>query len=233
MIELRHVWVERQGRPILADVDFEVERGEYVYLLGPTGGGKSTVIRLLLFEERPTQGVVFLGDYDSESIQERDIPFLRRRVGAVLQDYRLLRDRTVLENVAFALEVTGARRSAVKHRSLSLLTTVDLIHKRGAYPDALSSGEQQRVAIARALAHDPFVLLADEPTANLDPETTTEVMAILADVNARGTAVIMATHDEALVRRHPRRTLPIVGGRLQPPGVSGRGAPDGPRFRVS
>lgn len=214
MIELRHVWVERQGRPILRDVDFSIDRGEFGYLLGPTGAGKSTVLQLILFEERPTRGAVFVGSYDSETIQERDLPFLRRQVGMVFQNFRLLRDRTVYENVAFALEVTGARRSVVKQRTLSLLADVELLHKRAAYPDMLSGGEQQRVAIARALANEPFVLLADEPTANLDLDTTELVMQILAGANARGTAVIMATHDEDLAVRHRRRTLRLVEGRL-------------------
>ena len=214
VIELHHVWFEQQRRTILADVDLEVDRGEFIYLVGPTGAGKTTVLRLILFEERPTRGVVFVGDYDSETVQERDIPFLRRRVGVVFQDFRLLRDRTVFENVAFALEVIGVRRSVAKRRTLSLLSAVDLIHKRDAYPDALSGGEQQRVAIARALVNDPFVLLADEATANLDPESADAVMGIFAEANARGTAVVMATHDTALVERHPRRTLTLVGGRL-------------------
>ncbi len=215
MIELRHVWVERGGRPVLMDMDFEVGRGEFVYLLGPTGAGKTTILRLMMFEARPSRGVVFVGDYDSESIQERDVPFLRRRVGVVFQDFKLLRDRTVFENVAFALEVTGARRSVVKRRTLALLSTVNLVHKRGEYPDTLSAGEQQRVVIARALLNDPFVLLADEPTANLDPETTDLTMEIFAEVNAQGTAVVMATHDVALVERYRHRVLSLVGGRLK------------------
>lgn len=215
MIEFRHVSLERQGRPILVDLDFQVDRGEFVYLEGPTGAGKTSVLRLMLFEERPTQGRVFVGDTDSDSVREEDLPLLRRRVGMVFQDYRLLRDRTVFENVAFALEVTGAKRSAAKRRSLSLLSTVNLIHKAGEYPDALSSGEQQRVAIARALVNDPYVLLADEPTANMDPETTEQVMAIFSEVNSRGAALVMATHDGELVRRHPRKTLRLEEGRLR------------------
>ena len=217
MIELQHVWVERQGRTILEDVDFEVARGAFVYLVGPTGSGKSTILRLLIFEEQPTRGVVFVGEYDSASLTESAIPYLRRRVGMVFQDFKLLRDRTVLENVALAMEVTGTHRQVVKRRTLSLLAEVDLIHKRGAYPSALSGGERQRVAIARALANEPFVLLADEPTANLDPEAADCVMGMLADVNARGTAVIMATHDTALVARHPRRVLRLMDGRLVTP----------------
>ena len=215
MIEFRHVSFDRQGRSILVDLDFQVDRGEFVYLQGPTGSGKTSVLRLMLFEERPTQGRVFVGDYDSDSIREADVPFLRRRVGMVFQDYRLLRDRTVFENVAFALEVTGARRTGLKRRSLSLLSTVNLIHKAREYPDSLSSGEQQRVAIARALANDPYVLLADDPTANMDPETTEQVMAIFTEVNSRGAAVVMATHDTELVAQHPRRKLSLADGRLE------------------
>jgi cell division transport system ATP-binding protein len=215
LIELQHVGVERQGRPILVNVDFEVDRGEFAFLVGPTGSGKSTILRLMIFDVRPTRGVVFVGEYDSQSIREPDIPYLRRRVGVVFQDFKLLRDRTVYENVALALEVTGAKRSGVKRKTLSILSAVDLVHKRDVYPDTLSGGERQRVAIARALVNDPFVLLADEPTANLDPETTEQVMKIFAEVNARGTAVIMATHDLQMVERYGRRTLRLVDGRIR------------------
>ena len=196
------------------DVDFEIDRGEFAFLVGPTGSGKSTILRLVIFDVRPTHGVVFVGEYDSQGIREADIPHLRRRVGVVFQDFKLLRDRTVYENVALALEVTGAKRSGVKRKTLSILSAVDLVHKRTEYPDTLSGGERQRVAIARALVNDPFVLLADEPTANLDPETTEQVMKIFSEVNARGTAVIMATHDLRLVERYGRRVLRLVDGRV-------------------
>ena len=219
MIEFRHVWVERQGRQILADVNFEVDRGEFVYLLGPTGAGKSTVLNLILYEEPPIRGNVFVGDYDSATIEERDIPFLRRRVGVIFQDYKLLRDRTVFENVSIGLEVIGQRPSAIKRRTLELLSELDLIHRRTSYPESLSGGEQQRVAIARALVNEPAILLADEPTANHDPESTERTMEILADVNGRGTAIVMATHDSALVGRFSRRTLYLHGGRLESSGV--------------
>ena len=214
MVELRHVRVQQQGRTILLDVNFEVARGEFVYLLGPMGAGKSTLLRLILFEERPDEGAVFVGDYDSGSIREKDIPFLRRRVGVLFQDFRLLADRTVFENVAFALEVTGVSRKKLKRRTLTLLSAMDLVHKRDAYPVNLSGGEQQCVALARALANDPFVLLVDEPTANLDRDTTDLVMKTLGDANARGTAILMATHDVSLVERFRRRTLEIDGGRV-------------------
>jgi cell division transport system ATP-binding protein len=232
LIELQHVTFERQGRPILVDVDFEIDRGEFAFLVGPTGSGKSTILRLVIFDVRPTRGVVFVGEYDSQSIRDSDIPHLRRRVGVVFQDFKLLRDRTVYENVALALEVTGAKRSGVKRKTLSILAAVDLVHKRDGYPDTLSGGERQRVAIARALVNDPFVLLADEPTANLDPETTDQVMKIFSEVNARGTAVIMATHDLRLVERYARRTLRLVDGRIQEMGWAKRvGTPPGSAAR--
>ncbi len=214
MIEFQHVWYEREGRVILSDLDFEVARGEFVYVLGQTGSGKSTLLRMMLFDQRPTQGVVFVGEYDSESIQERQIPYVRRRIGFVFQDYKLLRDRSVFENVAFALAVTGTKGSEVKRRTLALLSQVDLLHKRDEKPSSLSGGEQQRVAIARALINEPYVLLADEPTANLDRESTERVMEILSDVNAKGTSIMMATHDIGLVERHPLRTMTLEDGAL-------------------
>ncbi len=214
MVEFQHVWVERDGRVLLEDVDFEVDRGEFVYILGATGAGKTTLLRLLMFEERPTRGVVFVGEYDSSTIQDRSIPNVRRRVGMVFQEFRLLRDRTVYENVAFALEVTGFPRREVKQRTLSLLTYVDLLHVRDAHPSSLSGGEQQRVAIARALINEPFILLADEPTANLDRESADRVLSIFSEMNVRGTSVLMATHDLSVVERHPRRAIRLDGGRV-------------------
>ena len=176
MVEFQHVWVERDGRTLLEDVDFEVGRGEFVYVLGATGAGKSTLLRLLMFEERPTRGVVFVGEYDSTTLSDRDIYEVRRRTGVVFQDHRLLKDRTVFENVAFALAVTGSSRKDAKGRALSLLSYVGLLHKRDAYPMTLSGGEQQRVAIARALVNEPFLLLADEPTAHLDHASAEQVL---------------------------------------------------------
>ena len=168
-----------------------------------------------MFSNCVVGAIFFLGEYDSQRVREADIPRLRRRVGVVFQDFKLLRGRTVYENVALALEVTGSPWKSVKRKTLAMLSEVDLLHRRDVYPDVLSGGERQRVAIARALVNEPFVLLADEPTANLDPETTDQVMAIFAETNARGTAVMMATHDVALVSRYPRRTLRLVDGRVE------------------
>ena len=214
MIEFQHVWFERDGRVILSDLDFEVARGEFVYVIGQTGSGKSSLLRLILFDQKPTQGVVFVGEFDSATIQDRQVPYVRRRIGFVFQDYKLLSDRTVFENVAFALAVTGSKGSEVKRRTLALLSQVDLMHRRDERPASLSGGEQQRVAIARALINEPHVLLADEPTANMDRESTERVMEILNDVNARGTSILMATHDVGLVDRHPLRTLTLDQGAL-------------------
>lgn len=214
MIEFQHVWVERDGRALLEDIDFEVDRGEFVYVLGSTGSGKTTLLRLLMLEERPTRGVVFVGQYDSSSVLDRDIPQVRRRVGMVFQDFRLLRDRSVFENVAFALEVTGFPRKEVKQRTLSLLANVDLLHLRAVLPSSLSGGEQQRVAIARAMINEPFILVADEPTANLDRESADQVLSLFNEMNVRGTAVLMATHDLSILERHPRRAIRLEGGRL-------------------
>lgn len=214
MIEFQHVWFEREGRVILSNLDFEVARGEFVYVLGQTGSGKSTLLRLAMFDPKPTRGVVFVGEYDSATIQDRQVPYVRRRIGFVFQDYKLLRDRSVFENVAFALSVTGTKGAEVKRRTLALLSQVDLLHKRDERPTSLSGGEQQRVAIARALVNEPHVLLADEPTANMDRESTDRVMEILGDVNARGTSILMATHDIGLVERHPLRTLTLDHGSL-------------------
>jgi cell division transport system ATP-binding protein len=216
VIEFQHVSFEREGRVILSDLDFEVARGEFAYVIGQTGSGKSTLLRLLLFDPKPTQGVVFVGEFDSATIQERQIPYVRRRIGFVFQDYKLLSDRTVFENVAFALAVTGTKGSEVKRRTLALLSQVDLMHRRDERPTSLSGGEQQRVAIARALINEPYVLLADEPTANMDRESTEGVMEILNAVNARGTSILMATHDLGLVGRHPLRTLTLDHGALVP-----------------
>jgi cell division transport system ATP-binding protein len=208
------VWFERDGRVILSDLDFEVARGEFAYVLGDTGSGKSTLLWLALFDQQPTQGVVFVGEYNSATIREREIPYVRRRIGFIFQDYKLLKDRSVFENVAFALSVTGTKGSEVKRRTLALLSQVDLLHKRDEHPASLSGGEQKRVAIARALINEPYVLLADEPTANLDLESTERVMEILNGVNAQGTSILMATHDIDLVDRHPLRTLTLDHGAM-------------------
>jgi cell division transport system ATP-binding protein len=199
----------------LDDVSFEVRKAEFCFLTGHSGAGKSTILRLIHMADRPTRGEVRVSGYSSHKIRPREIAILRRKVGFIFQDFRLLPDRTAAQNVAFALEVTGARRSLIRQRVAKLLAQVGLASKAEAYPSELSGGEQQRVAIARALAHEPMLLLADEPTGNLDERATRGIMELFRSINAAGTAIIMATHDLDLVRSMPNcRVLELDHGRL-------------------
>ena len=198
----------------ISDVSFHVAKGEFVFLTGPSGSGKSTILRLAYFDEPPTEGEVRVSGVSSIGVTRKDVSMLRRRLGIVFQDFRLLEDRTAEANVAFALEVTGTPRSTIGPRVSQLLTRVGLASKATSYPKELSGGEQQRVAIARALAHDPFILMADEPTGNLDERATRGIFQLLREINASGTAVLMATHDLELVRRAEFRTLEMNRGQL-------------------
>jgi len=201
-----------KGSLALKDISFHIAKGELAFLTGHSGAGKSTVLKLIYAEELPTSGQVQVSGFHTEAMSWREVPRLRRRVGIVFQDFRLLEDRTAEENVAFALEVTGARPSVIGPKVMRVLTQVGLAAKARAYPRELSGGEQQRVAIARALVNDPFVLLADEPTGNLDERATRGVFQLLRDINANGTAVLMATHDLDLVRGTSYRTIEIQEG---------------------
>lgn len=206
----------------LRDVSFAVDKGEFVFLTGPSGSGKSTLLKLLSFAERPSQGEVKVSGFSSATLRDREIPQLRRRLGIVFQDFRLLTDRTVEANVAFALEVTGAPAATIGAKVGRLLTQVGLASKATAMPHELSGGEQQRVAIARALANDPFLLLADEPTGNLDERATRGIVQLLREINALGTAVIMATHDLSLIMRSGYRYLELERGTLLYDGTDAR-----------
>ncbi len=198
----------------LRDVSFELNKGEFIFLAGHSGAGKSTLLKLISMTERPTQGEVRVSGYSSNTIKAREIPKLRRRLGIVFQDFRLLPDRTAEANIAFALEVTGAPRKSIGPKVSRLLMQVGLASKATAFPHELSGGEQQRVAIARALVNDPFVLLADEPTGNLDDKATHAIYLLLREINASGTAVVMATHDVALIERTGLRFLELDRGAL-------------------
>jgi cell division transport system ATP-binding protein len=215
MIRFTHVFKEfaRTGLA-LQDVSFHVGKGEFVFLTGPSGAGKSTVLKLIFLEERPTKGEVKVSGVSSVTIRGRDVPKLRRKMGVVFQDFRLLEDRTVEANIAFALEVTGTTPAAIGPKVSRLLSQVGLASKATALPRELSGGEQQRVAIARALANDPVVLIADEPTGNLDERATRGIFQLLRDINASGTAVIMATHDLELIRRAECRTIEMNHGTI-------------------
>jgi len=215
VIRFQHVFKSfPNGALALKDVSFHVSKGEFVFLTGHSGAGKSTVMRLMLAEQRPTQGDVRVSGFTVSTIGSREIARLRRKLGVVFQDFRLLDDRTAAENVAFALEVTGARRDTIPARVMRVLTQVGLAAKARAYPRELSGGEQQRVAIARALVNDPPILLADEPTGNLDERATRGVFQLLREINTGGTVVVMATHDLDLVRQAPYRTIELRDGAL-------------------
>jgi cell division transport system ATP-binding protein len=198
----------------VSNVSFHVRKGEFAFLTGPSGAGKSTVLRMIYAEEKPSYGEVRVAGMLTNSLKRSDVPRLRRKLGIVFQDFRLLEERTAAENVAFALEVTGAPSASIPGKVNRLLTQVGLVSKAGSYPNELSGGEQQRVAFARALANDPMVIIADEPTGNLDERATRGVFQLLRDINASGTAVIMASHDLDLIRSTEFRTLEMNRGQL-------------------
>lgn len=216
VIKLIHVTKKyARAEPALQDISFHLPKAQFAFLTGHSGSGKSTTMRLIHMVERPTEGEVRVSGFSSERTSSRDLWKLRRRVGYVFQDFRLLPGRTALENVAFALEVTGSPRKQVRPRVQRLLTQVGLASKAGSAIHELSGGEQQRVAIARALASEPLLLLADEPTGNLDDRATRGIMELFWEINAMGMAVLMGTHDLELVRQYPSaRVLELDQGRL-------------------
>lgn len=212
LVRLSNVALQYPGGDGLKSVNLTVRKGEFVFLVGPTGAGKSTVLRMIYMAEKPGDGTVVVGRFNSKTITSGQIPLLRRQLGIVFQNFRLLEDRNVYDNVAFALIVTGCKQREIKRNVLRVLANVGLSHKRYSMPHELSGGEQQRVGIARALVNNPFVLLADEPTGNLDPVATAGIMELLDKINARGTAILMATHHYNLVEGVGKRVVRIEGG---------------------
>jgi len=198
----------------LSNIDLEIHKGEFVFLVGSSGAGKSTLIKLLLKEEEPTDGKIMLKDMDITKVRNRRVPYIRRNIGVVFQDFRLLPNKTVYENVAFAMEIIGAHPKEIRRSVPMVLSMVDLSRKASSFPDQLSGGERQRVSIARAIVNSPPVLIADEPTGNLDPETAWEIMKVLSEINGRGTTILMATHAKDIVNKMKKRVIEIHDGKL-------------------
>ena len=235
MIEFYRVAKEYQGRRVLKDVTFQVKKGEFVFLTGPSGAGKTTLLRLVFRAERPNDGQIIVNGMNVSAMPVSRVPALRRSIGIVFQDYKLLPTRTVLENVTYVQKFLGVPPAERRRRAYQVLRLVELHHRLGALPEELSGGEQQRVALARALVHDPSLLVADEPTGNLDHRLAGEVMKLIAEINIRGTTVVVATHDQDLVRTSGRRCLTLDRGRvveglveaaLPPQAVTKRGETD-------
>jgi cell division transport system ATP-binding protein len=228
MIRMENVTkVYKGGSAALESISLDIQKGEFVFLVGPSGSGKSTMLRLLTKEEEPTSGRIWVAGKEINSLSSWKVPYLRRNIGSVFQDFKLLPRKTVRENVAFALEVIGRPRAIVRTQVPQILELVGLRNKMDSYPDQLSGGEQQRVSIARAFVNRPLILLADEPTGNLDPKTSTGIMRLLDRINRTGTTVVMATHDQSIVDSMRRRVVELEGGRLvrdQARGVYGYGA---------
>ena len=209
----------QQGNNALNGVTMQIEDGEFVFLIGPSGSGKSTIIKLISGELKPTSGTVHVNGYSLERIRKREIPYLRRTVGVVFQDFRLIDKMTVYENVAFAMRVVGAREKEIKERVPYVLELVGLENKMDRHPNEMSGGEQQRLAIARALVNNPSTIIADEPTGNLDPERSFEIMALLQEINNLGTTVLVVSHDQKLVDLFGKRIIAIDNGLVASDGL--------------
>ena len=215
IIGIYHLSKRYGDRVVLRDVNLQVGNGEFVFLVGPSGAGKSTLLRMIYMDETPNEGQVVVGSFVSTSLKHRQIPHLRRKIGIIFQDFKLIEDRDVFENVAVAMRVVGLPNAEIKKRVIQVLTQVGLYHKRYDRPVTLSGGEQQRVAIARAIVNNPEILLADEPTGNLDPEVTKEILQIILRINSSGTAVLMATHNHELVRNYAQRIVFLRDGTIE------------------
>jgi len=213
VVEFRNVTKRYDnGTLALQNVNIKIDKGEFVFIIGPSGSGKSTLIKLILKEEDPTEGEVYVNGYEVSALDRYEVPYLRRSLGVVFQDFRLLPNKTVYENVAFAMEITEAQPKEIRRQVPMALALVGLSKKANVYPSQLSGGEQQRVALARALVNNPSLLVADEPTGNLDPETSMEIMRLLCEINHRGTTVIVATHEKTIVDTFKKRVIAIDKG---------------------
>ncbi len=215
MIDFRNVSKNYPGGThAIEDLDLFIDKGEFVFILGHSGAGKSTLLKLMLREELPTKGSIIIADYNLVKMRKSKVPYLRRELGVVFQDFRLIPTMTAYENVAFAMRVTNISSREIRRRVPYILRIVGLEDKMHVYPDQLSGGEQQRVALARALVHNPKIILADEPTGNIDPELSLEIMELLLEINKLGTTVVVVTHDVALAQRFQARTITLDHGRV-------------------
>jgi cell division transport system ATP-binding protein len=215
LIRMRRVTKVYKGNIYaLEDVTLDIEKGEFVFLVGPSGSGKTTLIKLLIKEEEPTSGQIYIADTNINQLRKWKIPYLRRKIGCVFQDFKLLPHKTVFQNVAYAMEVTGKPRRLIEQQVPEVLKLVGLGHKLDAFPDELSGGEQQRVAIARAFINRPPILLADEPTGNVDPSLAEGIIRLLEKINSTGTTVIVATHDKDIVNTFRKRVIALENGRV-------------------
>ncbi|SFL90123.1 cell division transport system ATP-binding protein [Paenibacillus sp. 1_12] len=215
MIEMQDVWkTYPDGSQALKGITVNVNRNEFLYVVGPSGAGKSTFMKLIYREERPTKGSIFVNGFNLEKLKQRKIPYVRRNIGVIFQDYRLLPKLTAFENIAFAMEVIEAPKKIIKKRVLEVLELVKLRDKASSLPTQMSGGEQQRIAIARAIVNNPTVIIADEPTGNLDPDTSWGIMKLMEEINFRGTTIIMATHNKEIVNTMRKRVLAIEDGQI-------------------
>lgn len=214
MINMFHVYKNYDGISALTDITLKIDKGEFVFITGVSGAGKSTLLKLMLYTERPTQGQIIIGGKNMSRSSHRDIPLFRRKIGFVFQDFKLLNNKTVFDNIALALRITGIGNKDINKRVLKVLSYLGLQHRANFKPLTLSGGEQQRVAIARALAKEPTILLADEPTGNLDPERALDIINLFNDINARGTTVVVATHDQSIIDKFNKRAILLDKGRV-------------------
>lgn len=214
MLSIENVYFDYANQPVFSDLNLEMKEGDFAFLIGKSGAGKTTLLQFIYFNIKPQSGNVILQEYNSATIKPKDIPLIRRKIGVVFQDFKLLNNRNVYDNLAFVLEVTNTPRREIKRKVNNALSEVGLSHKRLNMPDELSGGEKQRVAIARALLNEPILILADEPTGNLDPDTSNEILEILLKINKRGTAVLVATHNYEIVRKVNTRIFKIEDGKV-------------------
>jgi cell division transport system ATP-binding protein len=213
MLSFHNVNFEYPNQPVFNDLNLNIEKGEFVFLVGKSGAGKTTLLQMIYMNILPQSGYVTVEEYSSEKMKTKQLPYLRRKIGVIFQDFKLLEDRNVYDNLEFVLKLTGNSNKVIKRKIVHALTDVGLVHKQHNMPKELSGGEQQRVAIARAIVNEPSLILADEPTGNLDPETSAEIFSILQRINSRGTTIVFATHNYELVKKHETKIIKLNNGK--------------------